>query len=196
MTSQHITFLLTGLTAGLVTVAAGRAWPVALPMLLTCSVGALFFVAVLTAVTLSGSWPYLSHGGWRIVAGISTCTLAYPIALFTFLIVAGYSGVPTSDDPNRFGVDVWIGLLAAVLVASACVELLAFALTSKWSNLFLFWLAAAGVFTVLLTLAVDRLAHNYWTFYGILLPVGEGLFCWLVGEQILRASQRLSVPGL
>ncbi|HEY1525806.1 MAG TPA: hypothetical protein VGH51_06170 [Candidatus Angelobacter sp.] len=196
MTPQQITFLLAGLTAGLVTVVGGRAWPTLLPMLLVCGVGPLFFVAVLTAITLTGSWSHLSHGWWRIVAGICICTGAYLLALFTFLAVAGYSGIPTSTDQIRFGADVWVGLLAAALVASACIELLVFVLTGKWSNSFLFRLAAAGVVTVLVTFVVDLAAHHYWTFYGILLPVGEGLFCWLVGAQIWRVSQRLAVPAM
>jgi hypothetical protein len=196
MTPQQTTFLLAGLTAGLVTVVGARAWPTLLPMLLVCGVGPLFFVAVLTAITLTGSWSHLSHGWWRIVAGICICTGAYLLAFFTFLVVVGYSGIPTSTDQIRFGADVWIGLLAAALVASACIELLVFVLTGKWSNSFLFRLAAAGVVTVLVTLAVDLAAHHYWTFYGILLPVGEGLFCWLVGAQIWRASQQLTVPAM
>jgi hypothetical protein len=49
-------------------------------------------------------------------------------------------------------------------------------------------LAAAGVVSVLVTFVADRAGHYYWTFYGILLPVGESLFCWLIGAQIWRSS--------
>src|SRR5476649_2265921 len=103
MTPQQITFLLAGLTAGLATVVGARAWPTLFPMLLVCGVGPLFFVAVLAAITLTGSWSHLSHGWWRIVAGICICTGAYLLAFFTFLGVVGYSGIPTSTDQIRFG---------------------------------------------------------------------------------------------
>lgn len=189
MIPPRIVFLSAGLAAGLVTVAGGRAWPTLLPMLLVFGVGPLFFVAVLMAIILTGAWPHLGQGRWRFVVAICTCTGAYPLALLTFLVVAGYSGIPTSARQIRFGADVWIGLLGAALASSACIELLVFVLTGKWSNSFLFRLAAAGVVTVLVTFIVDLVAHHYWTFYGILLPVGEGLFCWLVGAQISRTPQ-------
>lgn len=188
MMRQEAAFLCAGLIAGLVTVVGARAWPTLLPMLFICGVGPLFFAAVFTAIVLTGSGPHLSPGWWRVVAGVCVCTGAYLLAFFTFIFVAGYSGVPASTDPNRFGADVWIGLLAAALVAAACIEFLAYVLVGKWSNPFLFRLAAAGVVSVLVTFVVDRAGQYYWTFYGILLPVGESLFCWLIGAQIWRSS--------
>jgi len=195
MIRWKVTFLLAGLTAGLVTVGGARAWPALLPMLFVCGVGPLFFIAVLTAITLTGSWSHLSHSWWRIVVGICICTVAYLLALFTFLGVAGYSNIPTSTDQMRFGASVWIGLLAAALVASACIELFVLVLTGEWSTSLLFRLAASGVVTVLVAFVIDRAAHNYWTFYGILLPVGEGLFSWIIGAQIWKTNQRLTVPA-
>jgi hypothetical protein len=194
MNSQQITFFLTGLTAGLVTVAGARAWP----MLLVHGVGPLFFVAVLAAITLTGSRSHLGGGWWRILVGICVSIGAYLLALFAFSVVAGYSpdllGIRASgasSDLSRFGADVWLGLLAAALVASVGIELLVYVLTGKWSNSFLFRLAAAGLVSVLVTFLVDRAAHYYWTFYGVLLPMGEGLFCAVVGAQIRRTSEQL-----
>ena len=120
------------------------------------------------------------------------------LALFTFSVVAGYApdllsirASGASSNLNGFGGDVWLGLLAAALVTSACVELLAYVLTGKWSNSFLFRLATAGFLSVLVTFLTDRAAHHYWTFYGVLLPLGEGLFCAVVGAQIWRTSQQV-----
>jgi hypothetical protein len=143
---------------------------------------------VLAAIALTGSWSRLNRGVWRIIAGICICTGAYLLALFTFLAMGGYWAdflhIRVSAE-TRFGADVWLGLLAAALVASACIEFLVYVLTDKWSNAFLFRLAAAGVVSVLVTFIVgDRAGHFYWTFYGVLLPLGEGLFCGLIGAQI------------
>ncbi len=196
MTRMQVRFLLAGLTAGLLTVVGGKAWP----MLLVHGIGPLFFVAMLAAITLTGSWAHLSHGWWRILAGMGICIGAYLLALFTFWIAGGYSpqllGIRASMDPIDLGADVGIGLLAAALVASACVEFLAYVLTGKWSNAFLVRLVVAGVATVLVTFAVNRPAHSYWTFYGVLLPLGEGLFCAIVGAQIWGTSRQPTVPAM
>jgi hypothetical protein len=52
----------------------------------------------------------------------------------------------------------------------------------------------AGVVTILVTFTVDRAAHHYWTFYGVLLPLGEGLFCAVEGAQIWRTSEQVVRP--
>src|SRR5262249_48703322 len=156
--------LLAGLTAGLLTVAGAKARP----MLLLHGVGPLFFVAGLVAITLNRSWSQLSRGWWRILAGAGICIGAYVLAFFTFWIVGGYSpdllGIPSSRGINDLGADVGIGLLAAALVASVCIEFLAYVLTGKWSNAFFLRLAVAGVITVVVTFAIDRVGHSYWTF--------------------------------
>jgi hypothetical protein len=104
----------------------------------------------------------------------------------------GYSpqliGVSESNDIVQFRTDVWIGLLAAALVASAGIELLAFALIGKWSTAVFGQLVAAGFFTICVAFLVNLMAHHYWSFLGVLLPIGEALFCALVGAQIWNSS--------
>jgi len=57
--------------------------------------------------------------------------------VFTFVAVGGYWAellrirVSTRD---KFSADVWIGLLAAALVASVGIEFLAYVLTANWKN--------------------------------------------------------------
>ena len=182
-------FLSAGLIAGLATASAARLWPPIFPMLLVLGVGPLFLVAVFSAITFTRSWSLVGSGWWRIVAGICICTGAYVLALFTFILVSDSMGTAYAE-ANRFGIGVWIGLLAAALVASACIELLVYVLTGRWSNFYLVRFAAAGAGCVLVTFLADRAVHHYWTFYGIFLPVGEGLFCQLVGAQICRAPDR------
>lgn len=191
MTRQQGMFLLAGFVAGLVTVAVGTLFPA----VLTVGVGPLFFLAILTAIGLTDSWRRLNHGLWRYAVAVCLCTGAYVLALFTFSVVVGYSpqllGLPASHDIIDFRADVWAGLVASVLVASAAIELLAYVLTGKWSTSFLGRLAIAGFVSVLVTFVANLATHQWWSFLGVLLPVGEGLFCAVIGTQIWRTSREL-----
>jgi hypothetical protein len=190
MTRQEATFLLAGLIAGVITTVVGRIWP----SFLAFGVGLVFFVAVLVAIVFTRSWSRLHRGLWRILAGICICTGAYLLAFFTFVAVGGYWAellrIRVSTE-IRFSADVWIGLLAAALVASVGIECLAYILTGRWNNSSFFRLAAASVVTILVTCTVHRSSHRYWTFYGVLLPLGEGLFCAVIGAQIWRTSEQV-----
>lgn len=183
MTRQQLTFLASGLAVGIVTTIAGRIWP----GFLAFGVGVLFFLAVLISIRITGSQLYLDSGLWRMMAAICISVGGYLLAVFTFLTVGGYWAdwlrINLSTE-KRFGIDLWIGLFAGVLVASVCIEFLVYVLTSKWSNHFLFRLAAAGIAIVLVTFTIDRIVQSYWTFYGVLLPLSEGLFCLIIGSQI------------
>ncbi len=190
MARQQVTFLLAGLTAGVITTVVGHVWP----SFLAFGVGLVFFVAVLAAIVLTRSWSRLNHGLWRIIAGICICSGTYLLAFFTFVVVGGYWAellrIRVSTE-IRFSADVWIGLLAAALVASVGIEFLVYVLSGRWNNSSLFRLMAAGVVTILVTFTADRASHHYWTFYGVLLPLGEGLFCAVVGAQIWRPSEQV-----
>lgn len=187
MTRRGITYLLTGLTAGIITTAIGQVWP----GFLVFGVGPVFFVAVLSAIALTKTWSCLHRDSWRIIAGICICTGAYLLALFTFVAVGGYWAellhIRISTE-MRFSADVWIGLLAAALVASACVELLVYVFTGKWSTSFFLSFAAAGFVVVLATFLGSLVSHHYWSFYGVLLPLGEAFFCALIWAQIWSAT--------
>ena len=192
--TKVIVFLLAGLFAGVITVALGTSRPT----FLAVGVGPLFFSALLAAIAITNSWSRLRHGIWRYVLAVCLCTGAYILALFTFSVVAGYSpqllGVRPSGDITEFRADVWIGLLTAALVASICIELLAYVVTNKWSNSFLALLIAAGLISVVVTFLGRRMAsnlpsHQYWSFLGVLLTVGEALFCGVLGAQILASSR-------
>lgn len=192
MTRTKVTFLAAGVTAGVITTLIGQLWPA----FLAFGVGVVFSGAVVAAIALTGCWPGLQSGLWRVIAAICICSGAYVLALATFAIVGGYWAevlhVRVSAEV-RTGVDLWIGLLAAALVASACIEFLVYVLTGTWSNSFLLWLAAAGAITTLLTFLLNKPDHSYWRFFGVLLPVGEGLFCTTIGAQIWKISQGSAV---
>jgi hypothetical protein len=191
MIQPQITFLLAGFAAGIISAVIGRLWP----GLLTVGVGLLFFAAVLAAITITSSWPRLRPGLWRYIVGVIICTGAYVLALFALMSVSGsvpkLLGVPASGDIVEFGADIWIGLLAAVVVASAGVEVVLYILTGTWSNSFLGRLAVAGLVSVFITYIANLAAHHYWSFMGVLLPIGEGLFCTVVGAQIWRTSEQV-----
>jgi len=199
--NKEIVFLLAGLLAGIVTVAVG----VSRPTVLAVGVGPLFFIALLAAIAMTDSWSHVSPGFWRYVLAAIISIAAYLLALFIFSIVGGFApelfGVHRSGDIIDFGPDIWIGLLAATLVAAICIEFVAYVLTNRWSNGALAYLAGAGVLSIVTTFTGMRLLKIIvpmkpmfwgWSFFGILFPVGEALFCGLIGAQILRNSRPLS----
>ncbi|OLB24015.1 MAG: hypothetical protein AUH15_01965 [Acidobacteriales bacterium 13_2_20CM_55_8] len=193
MKRAPLTFLVAGLIAGIATVAIGRVWPA----VLINDVGLLFFVALLAAITVSASSSRVRRGLWRYLVGLIICAAAYLGGLFAFSVAAGYSpdllGMPASSAMPSFGTDVWIGLLVATLVSSACIELLASVLTGRWSNRFFLFLTAVGFVTVAATYTAHVLFRKPWTFLGVLLPIGEALFCWVLGQQIWESGEGTTV---
>lgn len=192
MTRQQIIFLLAGFIAGVITITTGRVslW------VLTVGAGPLFFLAILTAIAFTDSWSHVRRVFWRYVIAACVSTVAYCLALFTFWTLGGYLqgllGIRGSNDLSEFRLDVWLGLSAAALVAAVGIEAMACVLTGKWSNFFLFGLMIVGFATVLVTFVANR----YWSFFGILWPIGEALFCGVVGAQIWRTSQpQQTVPA-
>jgi len=193
MNRAQLTFLFAGLIAGIATVAIGSIWPT----LLVSGVGLVFFAALVAAMAIGGIWPRLRGGFWRYVAALIVSAAAYFLGLVAFNGVGGYApdllGVHASSDILRFGTDVGIGLLAAALVSSVCIELLASVLTGRWSYRFLLYLILAGFATVAATYVGHMFSQQPWAFFGVLLPVGEALFCWIVGLQILQSGQGVSI---
>src|SRR5215470_13671949 len=93
-----------------------------------------------TAITITSSWLRVRPGLWRYIVGVVICTGVYVLALFTLMSVSGYApkllGIPASGDIVDFRADIWIGLLVAVFVAAAGVEVVLYILTGTWSNSF------------------------------------------------------------
>ncbi|MGZ5530182.1 MAG: hypothetical protein ACXWJB_16010 [Limisphaerales bacterium] len=204
MTKQQTIFFSTGFIAGIITVAFGK---VSLTVL-SIGVGPLFFLAILAAIAFTDSWPHLSGGFWRYVLAACISTAAYVLALFTFWTLGGYLanllGSRGSTDLSEFRLDMWIGLIAAALVAAVCIELMAYVLTSTWSNTVLALLVGAGILSIVVTYIATRAVGvvgnlplvYYWAFFGILFSLGEALFGGIVGVQILRTSHpQQAVPA-
>jgi hypothetical protein len=198
MTRQQITFSLAGFTAGIIAVAAGREslW------VLTAGVGPLFFLAILAAIAFTGAWPHVRRGFWRYMLAACASTMAYVLALLTFWWLGGYLqsllGTNGSNDLSEFRLDMWVGLIAAALIAAVCIELMAYILTGKWNNTVLARLVGAGILAIVMTFIAMRAVRStgnlppplyYWSFFGILFSFGEALFCGLVGAQIWGTSQ-------
>ena len=201
-------FLLLGLLAGITSVALGP-WQ---PTVLAFGVGPLFFCALLAALALTNSWSHVTPGIWKHFVGLCLCTATYFLAFLAFVGVGGYApdvlGVRSSADISDFHADVLVGLLAAAVVASIGMELLGYILTGRWSSLFLAFFLTASVISLLMTYLIRAIAIRYvhtnspvliyWAFLGTLLTVGQGLFCGLLGAQILmnppRASARTGGP--
>jgi len=110
-----------------------------------------------------------------------------------FFGVAGFSpdlfGFRQSASFEHFGLDVWLGLIAAGVVGASGIALFSALLTGKWSNSLLLRLVLAGFLTILVTFIANLPFHNYWSFMGVLFPLGDALFCYLVGTQIWQHLQ-------
>jgi hypothetical protein len=110
------------------------------------------------------------------------------LALTVFFAVVGFSpdwlGVRPSDNFDKFGSDVALGLITAATFAAGGIALFAFALTGRWSNVLLARLLLAGIVTIIITFIVNYSFHSYWPFYGVLMPLGNSLFCGAVGAHI------------
>lgn len=193
MRRQQITFLLCGLIAGLISVTLGT---LSLEFLAT-GVGSLFFAAVVVGIIIKDSWRYVRRSFWRYFAGLLLSTITYLAALLAFSAVGGFSpnwfGFGISTYIEDFRIDVFLGLIAAGVVGASGIAVFTALLTGEWSTSLLQRLMLAGLVTIVLTFIANLPFHSYWSFFGILLPVGNALFCWLVGLQIwgnaIAASQ-------
>lgn len=190
----ELTFVFVGFIGGLITALLGASRPI----VLAAGVGPMFFISLLVAIAITDGWSQISAGVWRYIAAGGLSAVAYILALFVFSVIAGYApdflGFMRSRDILEFRADVWIGMIAAVAVAAICVEALAYILTNRWGNLVLALFAASGLLAVLLTFLGSQVARSsgasstllYWSFFGILLPVGEALFSGLIALQLWK----------
>jgi hypothetical protein len=155
---------------------------------LTYGVGPLFFIAVLAGILLTGAWRRLQVDFLRYLAGLVLCTITYLLALMAFFAVGGFSpdwfGFRQSANIIHFGLDVLLGLITAGIVGASGIVAFTALLTRKWSTPLLLRLMLAGLVTIVVTFIANLPFHSYWSFFGILFPVGNALFCWLVGTQI------------
>jgi hypothetical protein len=191
MNRQQIIFFVTGLIAGLLcfAVAFFGSSEVAI-MILTSGVGPAFFVAVVAGIVISGAWSHFRPGFLRYFAALVACTTVYFAAAVVFWWVFGLSpgliGFSQSANVGNFGIDVWLGLIAAGTVSASGVTLFAALLTAKWSNSLFRRLMLAGFITITVTFVVNLPFQTDWSFLGVLLSFGNSLFCWLVGTHIWR----------
>jgi hypothetical protein len=189
MNAQQITFCMAGLLAGLICVAiASTGSPETRIISLTWFVGPFFFVAVLAGSIITGAWRYFQPGLLRYLTGLVLCTITYALALIAFFAVFGFSpdwlGFQPSASIALFGVDVALGLIAAAVVGAVGISLFAALLTGTWSNHLLQRLMLAGLLAVSATFIANFPFQRNWSFFGVLLPVGNALFCYFVGSHI------------
>jgi hypothetical protein len=191
MRRRQITFLLAGLIAGLTCVTLGSLEiEIAIPALVY-GVGPLFFVAVVASIVITGAGRYIQSGFLRYLAGFFLCTITYFVGIVMIFAVMGLSqwfGLRASEHLEDFRIDVWLSLIAAGLVAAVGIAAFTALLTRKWSTSLLWRLMFAGLVTIVVTFTVNLAFHNDWSFLHILLPVGNALFCFLVGTHIWRPA--------
>jgi hypothetical protein len=191
---REIPFLLTGLIAGLVCAAfpwSGSPWLAILG--LTYGIGPLFFVAVVAGILVTGAWRYIRADFLHYLAGLVLCTISYFLGLIVFFAVVGFSSrlfhFRPSEDLHNFGLDVWLGLIAAGAVGASGIALFAALLTGKSSKHLLRRLMLAGLITLVVTFTANLPFQTDWSFLGVLFPLGNALFCYLVGSHILQRGK-------
>lgn len=188
---NEMKFLLTGLIGGLACVAPGLSFML---LTLTWGVGPAFFVAVVAGIIITGERRNLQANPLQYMAGLAVCGITYLLALIVFIWVAGFSsewfGFRRSDFAKfEFGIDIVLGFLAAATCAAGGIALFAFVLTRKWSNSLFSRLLLAGIATIGFTFIVNYPIRSYWSFYGVLVPLGSSLFCGAVGVHFLEHSE-------
>ena len=186
MKQKPITFLVTGLIAGLTCVALVFFGPVELAMIiLIIGVGPVFFLSVVAGMVISGAQRQLAPGLLRYFGGLVLCTLSYFAAVVVLLWVWALSqwlALP-------FGFDIGLGLSAAGAVGASGIAVFAALLTKRWSKSFLVRLMLAALITILATLLVHVPLRKDWSLLGVLFPVGNALFCYLMGARIWQHSE-------
>lgn len=192
----HITFLLTGLVVGLVCVVPG---PLLSILTLTWGPGPAFFVGVVGGMIITGAGRDVLTNVVRYFVGFVICFITYLLALMVFAAVGGLSpdwfGFRPSPNFDQFGVDVVLGLLAAAIFAAGGIAFFAFVLTGRWSNSLLRRLLLAGLITIIVTFIVNYPFRSYWSFFGVLIPLGMSLFCRVVGTHINHINRDRKAEG-
>lgn len=196
MKRQQITFFVAGLIAGLICVTLASFGPPEIALMsLTSGGGPLFFVAIVAGIVISGAWHHFHPRFLRYLAGLGLCAISYLAATTAFWWVFGLSprwiGFRQSDNIGHFGIDVWLGLIAAGAVGASGIALFAALLTGKWNKALHRRLLLAGLLTICITFIANLPFLKDGSLLGVLLPLGNALFCWLVGTEIW---QRLEVP--
>lgn len=194
MKRQPITFLLTGLIAGLICVGFRfLGSPETAIIGLTWAVGPLFFVATVVGIAITGGRRYLQLGFMRYLTGFVICTITYITAVVTFFAVFGFSadwfGFRASANVVQFGIDVWLGLLASGAVGAVGITVFASLLTGRWRPSILLRLVMGGLLAIGVTFIANYPFHKVWSFIGALFPIGNALFCYIAGAYIWQHIQ-------
>lgn len=160
----------------------------------------MFFVAVIAGILVTRVRHHLRADVLRYLAAGVLCFITYMVALLVFFVVARFSPewlrFSQSDRFENFGLDVWLGLIAAGVIGAGGIALFTTLLTGKWSKALLLRLILLGLLTIVLTFLINLPFHNYWSFFGALFMLGNSLFCWAVGVEILRNSAAPSYASL
>jgi hypothetical protein len=192
MNFRRIAFLVSGVIAGLLVVVLGL-WS---PVFLAYGVGPLFFSAVVAGIAITDAWRYVEAGFWRFVAALLLTTIAYVTALLAFSVVAGFTpdwfGIARSSKITDVGVDILLGLLAAGVLGALGISAFGTVLTGTWRTALLMRLMLAAFVTTIVTFVTNLPFRSYWSSLGVLLPLGNALFCWLIGAHIWVKPASLS----
>jgi hypothetical protein len=183
MTHHNVLYACTSFVAGVVTVCLGSL----APAFLTIGAGPLFFAALLIA-NLNSSQSLFRGNQGRLWSGLVVCSAGYMLAFLAFNFAFAYSpellNIEASDDVIQFRADVWLGLAAAGCVAALALYVLTTVLANARRPTVFFRALLCGIVAVVATYLVNLRFQHYWSFMGVLLPVGETLFGCVAGPEL------------
>jgi hypothetical protein len=189
MTRDTRVYALAGFLAGLVTVGLGQVWRESLAF----SGGCVFGIALVIALWINHQMGDIKNHLLRYCIGLLSCAPAYVIVVLILASVGQAAvqrlGVVASADIRAPGLDMMIGLFVAVSTTVIFIEILAAWLTRAWSlrSLFASLLFASGALFAALLINVPL--HSYWSLFGVLFPLAEGLLMWHLGSRISMDSR-------
>ena len=195
MTRSTKVFALVGVLAGLVTVGMGQVWRASLAF----SGGCVFGIALVIALCINHQIGEIKSHLLRYSIGLLSCVPAYVMVVLILASVGQAAvqklGVAASADIRTPGLDMVIGLFAAVSTTVIFIEILAAWLTRAWStrSLFVSLLFASGA--VVAALLINASLHSYWSLFGVLFPLAEGLLMWYLGSRISTDSRHAYAPS-
>jgi FtsH-binding integral membrane protein len=196
MTRQRLAFFLSGLIAGTVsvTLVALTNSPELTALILTYGAGILSFIGLISGLVISGTSQRMRVGTLRYVAVLILTVLSYLTAVCVFFVVLQQSAEVLGHSRRipDFTFGVWLGLAAASIIGAVGTTLLTTIMTNKWSFSLLTRLIFAATVTILTTYIINFPFHSPWSFFGVLLPLGNALFSYLVGMEVSRSSNQ---PG-
>ncbi len=122
-----------------------------------------------------------------LIAGLATVAVG---ARFPAILAVGTAPIFGGVMVTCLLADVWIGLAAAIVIASFGTEIGGRILSGSWSNKMLCCFLMAGLSAAAVAYSCSLAVRSYWSVFGTFIPLVEGAFASLLCYQLLRSRRR------